>query len=442
LDILCKVVDNYGDIGVVFRLARALSAQPDPPRLRLVVDNLESFRALCPEVDPGLALQEVRGWTVATWSAPPEAQAPFRAFPPRLVVESFACGRPDWFEDLLFDPGRPERRLIVNLEYLTAETWADDFHLIPSLTRSDLVKKSFYLPGFSPATGGLILDPPFMEARSRLAAPGGLVEARRAILAAIPAAPLPAAPILDPLPAPSGGPAAAAPPAPEEAAWVTVFSYERDYGRIVADLAAISREGPLLALVAAGKSSPCFLAAWEAAGRPFPALPLPFLPQEAWDEVLLASDFSIVRGEDSLSRSALSGRPFLWQAYPQEDRHHLVKVKALLERLRPFLPPQGFEALAQASLAFNDRDLDSPDTKGEEGLLPLLRACLPGPAPRARPSGPGEVAGVADSHEKAAKAAQNPPESPVRASFRAFSDSLLAHGDLAATLLTLLRDFV
>src|SRR5512145_3134569 len=40
IDILCKVVDNYGDIGVAWRLARALSELPDPPALRLVVDDL------------------------------------------------------------------------------------------------------------------------------------------------------------------------------------------------------------------------------------------------------------------------------------------------------------------------------------------------------------------------------------------------------------------
>jgi hypothetical protein len=231
---------------------------------------------------------------------------------------------------------------------------------------------------------------------------------------------------------PEAGAAAGAPVAPDspggpapagldEAYWATVFSYERDYARIVADLAAFQSADlaaagrPLLVLAAAGKSQPCFLAAWEAAGRPFPILALPYDGQETWDSLLLASDFSIVRGEDSLSRAALSGRPFLWQAYPQEGRHQLVKVRAFLERLRPWLAPPDFELIAAATLALNDRDADRPEVGGEEALLALLRASiLPLPA--------DDSGGMA-------------------AGFRAFAADLVDHGNLAQSLLALLRDF-
>ena len=43
IDILCKVVDNYGDIGLVYRLARALSELEAGPSLRLIVDDLHAF---------------------------------------------------------------------------------------------------------------------------------------------------------------------------------------------------------------------------------------------------------------------------------------------------------------------------------------------------------------------------------------------------------------
>ena len=59
IDILCRVVDNFGDIGVVYRLARALSELPDPPRLRLVVDGLASFAALDPAIDPSAEYRQV-----------------------------------------------------------------------------------------------------------------------------------------------------------------------------------------------------------------------------------------------------------------------------------------------------------------------------------------------------------------------------------------------
>ena len=56
ITILCKVVDNFGDIGVVYRLSRAISElkenRPDLPeiKVRIVVDNLTSFSLLEPRV--------------------------------------------------------------------------------------------------------------------------------------------------------------------------------------------------------------------------------------------------------------------------------------------------------------------------------------------------------------------------------------------------------
>jgi len=466
IDILCKVIDNYGDIGVTYRLARALSDLAPGLRLRLVVDGLESFASVCPGIDPALAVQEARGWTVIDWRRGPGPDwRGFEEEPPRLVVECFACNRPDWFEDALFATARADGRLVVNLEYLTAEDWADDFHLLESATRSADVRKRFFMPGFTAGTGGLILDKAFMDSRAVLgpeAAADGRRLGRTALLDRIGAAHILGAA----MPAGTAGAAtvAAAPRGTEPAGldadfWVTVFSYERDYARIVADLAAFRTDtlaatgNSLLVLAAAGKSQPCFIAAWEKAGRPFPVLALPFLGQETWDSLLLASDFSIVRGEDSLSRAALSGRPFLWQAYPQEGRHQLVKVRAFLERLRPWLAPPAFELLAAATLALNDRDADRPEVKGEETILALLEAALrskPRVAPLAEPQAASPAAAArAPRPIAAAEAAQAPAADAARAGdsldlasgFRAFAANLVDHGNLALALLDLLRDF-
>jgi uncharacterized repeat protein (TIGR03837 family) len=391
IDLLCKVVDNYGDIGVVYRLARALSSLPAAPRLRLIVDDLAAFACLEPSVDPSAASQIVHGWEVFGWKPSPAAQAAFAADPPRLVLECFACGRPDWLEAILFDPSAAGS-FIVDLEHLTAEAYAEEFHRMPSLTRSSRVKKAMFLPGFSAGTGGLILDPAFAASRGRAVGEAGRAALRRELLARL------------------GG------CIPSDAAdrfWLSVFSYERDYSRVVADLAAWSAradrgEGrPLLALAAAGKSQACFLAAWADAGRPFPILELPFLPQEVWDELLLACDFSIVRGEDSWARAALSGGPFLWQAYPQEGRHQLVKVRAFLGRLRPHFKPEDFAPLEELYLAFNDRERDGTATSGAELLLPVLEGL-----------------------------------SGLQVGFRAFSEEVAALGDLSAHLLTFLGEML
>ena len=57
-DIFCAVVDNYGDIGVCWRLARQL-ANERGIEVRLWVDDLRSFGKLCPELDA--ALERPRG---------------------------------------------------------------------------------------------------------------------------------------------------------------------------------------------------------------------------------------------------------------------------------------------------------------------------------------------------------------------------------------------
>lgn len=368
LDILCKVVDNYGDIGVVYRLARALSELPAAPRLRLIVDDLAAFSLLEPAVDPARTVQSVRGWSVLPWYGPEPGyesrfQAEYAEDPAAVVIECFACGRPDWFEAMLFDPEDARIKTIVNLEYLSAEPYADEFHKMPSLTRSSKVRKYLFMPGFTAATGGLILDRSFMKSRAR--------------------------------------------EEPSEHFRILVFGYERDYDRIVEDIAAFNQEHPVQVLLASGKSQRCFQDAWERAGRPFPAEVLPFLQQEAWDELLANCDFLIVRGEDSMSRAALSGRPFLWQAYPQEGAHQLVKVRALLDRMRPHFQATEFQSVESAFLAFNDRLHDRPDLVGDEHILPLLRC-----------------------------------EYELNLGFMAFSEALVANGNLASNLMTFMHEIV
>ena len=117
----------------------------------------------------------------------------------------------------------------------------------------------------------------------------------------------------------------------------------------------------------------------------------------------------------------MSGRPFLWQAYPQEGRHLLVKVRAFLERLRPWLAPPDFDTVAAATLALNDRDADTPGVRGEESILALLEA-----ASRTEPQA----------------AAQAGTRQSLASGFQAFAADLIDHGNLASTLLTFLCDFV
>jgi uncharacterized repeat protein (TIGR03837 family) len=62
------------------------------------------------------------------------------------------------------------------------------------------------------------------------------------------------------------------------------------------------------------------------------AIVLPALTQREFDELLWACDFNAVRGEDSFARAQWAGKPFVWQAYPQDDGAHAVKLEAFLQR--------------------------------------------------------------------------------------------------------------
>ncbi|MBP5695265.1 MAG: elongation factor P maturation arginine rhamnosyltransferase EarP, partial [Treponema sp.] len=159
--ILCRVVDNYGDIGFVYRLSRSLSELSPELKLRLVVSNLESFASMAHGLDPNKAVQEYRSWTVLDWNADDACRAEYTKNPPSLILECFQCSRPEWLDDILFAPGRTDEVQIINIEYLTAEDWADDVHLLKSGTRSALVKKVNFMPGFTEKTGGLVIDSEF-----------------------------------------------------------------------------------------------------------------------------------------------------------------------------------------------------------------------------------------------------------------------------------------
>ena len=376
VDIFCRVVDNFGDAGVVLRLAKGLAAAAPSLDLRLVVDDLGTLQKLRPGIDPAAPVQKLGAWTLVRWDHPWEG---FARRPARLVIESLACGKPEHYDRVLYDPAGTEVVLHVNLEYLSAEAYPEDFHLVPSLSPLKRVQKYFFLPGFTPKTGGLVLDPDFMEKKRFWDASARRAEERRRKAASWG------------LDLPRGT---------EAAAWVLLFAYEQDFGALVRAL--FRWERPKLVLLAEGASRRCFLDAWEKAGRPFPVLPLPFLSQETWDDLLLACDLALVRGEESLSRAALGGRPFLWQAYRQEAGYQRVKVGALLDRLQPFFGDAA--VFGEVRGAFELYNAEDSGERDEEPYPRFFRGFAE--------TGPG---------------------------YRAFARSLEANGDLAEHLLEFLQ---
>ena len=384
ITLLCRVVDNYGDIGFVYRLSRSLSEKWPGARLTLVVSNLESFSRMARGVNPLLAVQEFNGWTVLDWNNAAVCTDYYLKNPPELILECFQCGRPEWLDGILFAPGRTETVQIVNVEYLTAEAWADEFHLLKGGTRSALVKKVNFMPGFTERTGGLVLDREFLEdlrsSEAALRRLGGLCGAEGSRGSAAGAQEAVTCPrvavagaratetVADSLEAAAGAqkdvtcPRVPAADSQKTAAGlhevlagnsftVLVFAYNRDFVPEVRALAAFAEkrrrsdpEFTLTVLLADGLAREPFERAWEECGKPFEVFHMPYLEQTEWDAVLTLVDAAFVRGEDSFSRASLAGRFFVWHAYAQDENYHLVKVQAFLVRLEPFFADKGLFA--------------------------------------------------------------------------------------------------
>lgn len=345
--ILCRVVDNYGDIGFVYRLARSLSALAPELKLRLVVSNLESFASMAPGLDPSKAVQEYRSWTVLDWNADDACHIEYSKNPPTLILECFQCSRPQWMDDILFEPGRTEEVQIINIEYLTAESWADDFHLLKSGTRSALVKKVNFMPGFTEKTGGLVIDNEFAsslksrdDALCRLKDYPEYNEIQQAICS-------------------------------DDVFCVSLFTYKRDLSPIVRALKKSGLE--LCVFVAPGLSRDVCLDEWKREGEPFKLILLPYMAQESWDALLTLMDLNIIRGEDSFARACLCGKPFLWNAYVQDEELQLVKAGALLDRMESHFASDEslFQNYRTLMLEFNKTQDVQPE-KIEESMLQFL----------------------------------------------------------------------
>ena len=123
-DIFCKVVDNYGDAAICWRLARQLRVEHGID-VRLWIDDLDALHALCPEIATGRVTQDVFGIHVHTWRDKWDG-LDFGD----VVIEAFGCGLPNAYVELM--AGSRRRALWMVLECLSAEPWVPSHHGLPS----------------------------------------------------------------------------------------------------------------------------------------------------------------------------------------------------------------------------------------------------------------------------------------------------------------------
>jgi uncharacterized repeat protein (TIGR03837 family) len=199
----------------------------------------------------------------------------------------------------------------INLEYLSAETYVERCHGLPSPVMhgpGQGLTRHFFYPGLTPLTGGLLREPDLAARQASFDRAGWLaglgVEAEGQRLASL-------------------------------------FCYEPPaLGPWLAHLAADAT--PTRLLVTHGRAAEAVNSIFKNENGHIPASMghsslsisyLSALTQVDYDHLLWACDLNFVRGEDSLVRALWAGRPFIWQIYPQDDGAHHAKLEAFLEWL-------------------------------------------------------------------------------------------------------------
>lgn len=288
--IFCTVIDNYGDLGVCWRLARHL-AHAHAVAVTLFVDDLSSFQHLAPALDPKRPVQRLGDITIQHWSSDFPAAAPAD-----LVIEGFACHLPESYILAMAACSPPP--VWINLEYLSAEDWVEGCHGMASTHPQTGMEKVFWFPGFSPATGGLLRSPSEMHLFAKVHEQ------------------------------------------PKIGRHISLFSYENQ--AIAGLLTALASDSIATTLSVFSGRALTDVSAWlgqslaigDTAQRGALSIHvLPLLDHADYDHLLARSDLNLVRGEDSFVRAQWAGAPMLWHIYPQEDEAHLIKLAAWQARV-------------------------------------------------------------------------------------------------------------
>ncbi|MDN3577310.1 elongation factor P maturation arginine rhamnosyltransferase EarP [Chitinimonas viridis] len=322
-DIFCTVIDNYGDIGICWRLARQLAQERKEP-VRLWVDDLAAFARLNPAIDGSATQQHCDGVEIRHWCSPWVAVAPHA-----VVIEAFACNPPEAF--LAAMAASQPKPVWINLDYLSAEDWVEGCHRLGSRHPRLPLTHYFFFPGFTPATGGLLREAGLLTQRAAF----DQVEFLQGL--------------------------GISPPQPAQPL-VSLFCYDNpalpamlQHWRLNQELTLLVADGKPRQQVEAWLERPFTVGSSIRQGRLL-LHALPFLPQPDYDKLLWACDWNFVRGEDSFVRAQWAGQPLVWHIYPQDDAAHMVKLEAFMHRYSETLAAPAADSLRAFWRAWNHGD--------------------------------------------------------------------------------------
>ena len=326
-DIFCTIIDNFGDIGVCWRLARQLT-QDHHQVVRLWVDDLTSFSCIAPEVNPEIQQQVVQGVKICHW------QCLFvEVEPAEVVIEAFACELPDVYVAALLQ--RKKQPVWINLEYLSAEPWVVQCHGLPSPHPRLPIVKTFFFPGFVQGTGGLLREKNLIALRGAFSPTAERAFLQRKGLWAR---------------------------KPDEIR-ISLFCYDT---APVTKLIRVLSESPKPAslIVPEGNVAGSIAALLNNSSSQTEKLIqhgqltvriIPFMEQTDYDRLLWSCDFNFVRGEDSFVRAQWAGHPFVWNIYPQAEGAHWKKLDAFLDLYTANMPEDMTDAVREIWACWSGR---------------------------------------------------------------------------------------
>ena len=284
IDIFCEVIDNYGDVGVAYRLARELKRIYPNKELRFIINQTEELN-LIKKNDDIIVIDYKDVHKIEQ--------------PADLIIETFACNIPE----IYMNKALKTSKLMINLEYFSSEDWVDDFHLQESFLGGNL-KKYFFIPGLSEKSGGIILDKEFLDRKNKVQ------ENREYYLKQFNIN-------------------------EKYDLIISVFSYEKNFDNFLKTLQKLDKK--VLLLLLSEKTQKNFIKYFDNNDYydKIKAVKLPFFTYDKYEKLLALCDINLVRGEDSFVRALLLAKPFLWHIYPQDENTHIIKLESFLEKYCP-----------------------------------------------------------------------------------------------------------
>lgn len=320
-DVFCRVVDNLGDAAILWRLARQLAVEHQC-RVRLFIDQPAVLQQLVPGAGPGQTIDGVALLAMPGDAAKQDASATNNPDRVDVVVSGFHAPLPAPYRRRM----TPRRQAWINLEYLSAEPWVDNFHGLPSPQPDGLTQHYFY-PGFTARSGGLLREADLLARREAFLADAGAATRFLADIGVV---------------------------RRDDETLASLLCYpDAPLDALARQLAGSDARLHLVVPLGATGGAPVPSALAGASNGQVRVTQIPFLAQCDYDRLLWTCDLNFVRGEDSWIRAVWSGRPFVWQIYKQADAIHLRKLEAFLQLLAPAVD-DGAAMLARACRWWND----------------------------------------------------------------------------------------